>query len=141
MPKRQTYQRQPPGPNPIWQEDRHSDSIFLKRECWTEDSTTGDRIARAGSVIAIIDGGLDVSGITVSQPYGVPWSPTAAYGTGSDTADGILRADVDLAFHHQQVTIVTSGIVLEKYCKVPGGTVGDIPAAVKTDLSNIEWRG
>jgi hypothetical protein len=78
-----------------------------------------------------------MTGVT---PYFIPYSPTAAYGPGSDTPAGILDETYDVTVNDWQVTIVTSGIAIEKYCRVPGGQIGDIPAVVQTALTNIEWR-
>lgn len=139
MPTRASYTRQPLPAPVMHQVDRRSASGYLPRTYWPEDAH-GDRIARAGSIVAEIEGGLPEWDMTGTTPYFVPYSPTAAYGLGSDTADGILDETYDVTINDWQVTIVTAGIAIEKYCQVPGGQIGDIPDAVKTDLSNIEWR-
>ena len=139
MPRKVTYTREAPAGSVMSSVDRRSKTVFLPRSYWPANDD-GDRIANAGALCAIIDGGLNQSSMTGSQSYAVPYSPTGAYGTGSDTCDGILDATYDATFSTWQVTLATSGIAYETRCFVPGGTLGDIPAAAKTDLSNIELR-
>jgi hypothetical protein len=106
---------------------------------WPENDE-GDVIVYQGALCAIIWGGIPESDITISQPYVVPYSPSAAYGVGSDTCDGILPETYDETYSDWQVTLVDRGVAVENYCYVPGGAYGDIPAAAKTDLSGITWR-
>ena len=134
-----TYTRRARTPNPFHQVDRRGESGFLMKSYFTANDD-GDIIVEAGTVLAKLTGGINMASMTTSQPYYVPYSQTGAYGTGSDTAAGILDAPYDETYRSWQITPVTSGIVYEKYVTVPGGAIGDVPAAVKTDLSDIEFR-
>jgi hypothetical protein len=78
--------------------------------------------------------------MTSSQVYYVPYSSAATYGTGSDTAVGILAEPHDATLTDWPVAPVNFAQAYEKRCYVPGGKIGDIATAIKTDLSKIEWR-
>lgn len=113
---------------------------FLNRNCFPADADTGDRIVYQGLIVAQVNGGLEESEMTGSQPYYVPWSASAAYGTGSDTAVGIMDVWHDATVTDWQIAPVYHGQAYEKRCYCGGGPLGSIPASVKTDLSDITWR-
>ena len=78
--------------------------------------------------------------IAQSGSYYVPYSPTASYGTGSDTAVGILPDFVDATLDTEPVMEPGfHGRAIEAHCYVLGGAVGTVPDAVKTALSDIYW--
>lgn len=139
MPKRTTYTRRFVTGRPIHQDLGRTQDGFLVGSYWTANAE-GDKTVYAGAILAELEGGILESDMTVSQPYFVPYSATAAYGAGSDTAAGILAEDWDATYSDWQITLVNHGVAIEKYCYEPGGVYGDISDAVKTDLSNINWR-
>ena len=69
----------------------------------------------------------------------VPYSAAASYGTGSDTAVGVLHTHHDLTYGDKIVSPVWHAALRENYCYVYGGVLGTVPAAVKTVLDDIEW--
>jgi hypothetical protein len=71
--------------------------------------------------------------------YYVPYNASAAYGTGSDTAVGVLREFWNCTLGDPIVDVIVHGKLLEKHCFVLGGAVGTVPAGVKTDLPDIKW--
>lgn len=75
-----------------------------------------------------------------SGSYYVPYNVSASYGTGSDTAVGILNEFWDVTLFNRMISPVTEGTFYEKYCYEFGGTFGSIRAAVKTSLSHIQWK-
>ena len=139
MSKRTTYTRRSTTGRPIHSDLGRTQSGLLMRDYWA-DNSEGDRIVYAGAIMAEITGGVEASSMTVSQPYFVPYSATAAYGTGSDTAAGILAEDWDATYSDWQVTLVNRGVAIQKYCYVPGGEYNDISDDIKTDLTLIKWR-
>ena len=139
LPVNTNYTRRPRGGDPICQEISRLPTGFLVRDYFPADDN-GDRIVYQGLILAEVEGGVAASSMTASQPYYVPYSPTAAYGTGSDTAVGILAEMHDLTVTDWQVSPVDRGIAYEQRCYVGGGPLGVVPSAVKTDLSGITWR-
>lgn len=139
MPSRVTYTRRTTGGKPIHQALTRLPTGFLPASYWPE-TDEGDIRVYQGVILAEVTGGLPESDMTTAQPYYVPYSPGGAYGTGSDTAVGILEHDVDATYSDWQITPVDRGTAFEVYCYVPGGAYGDISAAVKTDLSDMKWR-
>jgi hypothetical protein len=137
----QSFQRRPLGGDPIHDEGRPArlKSGFLPKSYFPED-TNGDRLVWQGLVVAQVTGGVSESSMTGSQVYYVPWSASAAYGTGSDTAVGILREFHDETVTDWLVAPVFHGTAYEKRCYCGGGSLGSIPASVKTDLTRITWR-
>lgn len=75
-----------------------------------------------------------------SGSYYVPYSSTASYGTGSDTAVGMLNEFWDMTLFMKMVSPVTEGTFYEKYCYEFGGTFGTVSAGAKTALSHIQWK-
>lgn len=92
------------------------------------ENSYGDRFVYPGLVVAL------------SGHYYVPYNSSASYGTGSDTAVGILTTPVDATMDQEPViSPMYHGQVVEDHCYVLGSSLGSIPAAVKTDLNMIEW--
>jgi hypothetical protein len=135
----QNYTRKPLRGDPIHLELSRLPTGFLSKECFARD-TNGDRYVYAGLIVAEVNGGLYEGEITGSQPYYVPYSATAAYGTGSDTAVGILAEPHDETLTDWQIAPVDRGTAYEARCYVDPDVVGTVPAAVKTSLSDIKWR-
>lgn len=135
----QQYTRRPLGGDPIHQELTRLPSGFLNKLCFPTDAN-GDRVVWPGLVVSEVQGGLEEGEMTGSQPYYVPYSSSAAYGTGSDTAVGVLRERIDATVTDWQITPVDVGIAYEARCYVGGGALGDISAAIKTNLSRMKWR-
>lgn len=78
--------------------------------------------------------------VAQSGTYYVPYSAAASYGVGSDTAVGILPDFKDATLDTQPVIEPGyHGRVIEAHCYVLGGSVGTVPSAVKTALSDIYW--
>lgn len=137
----QNYQRVPLGGDPIHNEmtGMRRPTGFLVASYWPAD-TNNDRWIRQGALLAEVTGGVAASSMSGSQSYYVPYSPTAAYGTGSDTCVGILREDIDATLSDWQIAPVSHGTAYTSRCYVPGGALGDIPAAAQTDLTHMGWR-
>ncbi len=73
--------------------------------------------------------------------YWVPYSAGASYGTGTDTAVGIVREFHDATLGDPIIEPIIWGKILEKHCFVINGTVGTVPAGAKTNLSGkIFWE-
>lgn len=111
------------------------DNHFVKRESRFFDrsyvtvNTYDERYVYAGMILALDSG---------SNKY-VPYSAAASYGTGSDTAVGMLHEDYDMTYDEYMIEPVWHGTLLESVCYVYGGAMGTVPAAVKTTLMNIQW--
>lgn len=106
----------------------HKKSGFLVRSYFNEDQF-GQIIVRPGMVLALNSAGKYT-----------PYSATAAYGVGSDTAAGILQDPQDATYDEPAITVIVHGKLTEAHCYVYGATSrGNIPAAVKTTLALIEW--
>lgn len=71
--------------------------------------------------------------------YYVPYSAGASYGTGSDTAIGLLWQLHDLTYGDKMIAPTWHAVAVEEKCFLYGGALGTVPAAVKTALSNIKW--
>ena len=145
MPQRVEYQGTIEGQDPIFDEPSRLTRLrggFLIRSHFTaEASARGDLMVPRGLIVAQVEGGLEENQITGAQLYYVPYSATAAYGTGSDTADGILREGVNLTQpFNRTVAPVKTGEAYTSACYAAGGAMGDISAAIKTDLTGITWR-
>jgi len=69
----------------------------------------------------------------------VPYSASAAYGTGSDTALGVNIETLEMTYGDIGIAPMWHGKVREAYAFVYGGARGTIPAAVKTSLDDVEW--
>lgn len=78
--------------------------------------------------------------IAESGSYYVPYNVSAAYGTGSDTAVGILREMQDVTVQTTIVAPVTMGAVIEDYIYVYGSALDTVTTAIKTDLPHIRWK-
>jgi|WetSurMetagenome_2_1015567.scaffolds.fasta_scaffold229037_2 hypothetical protein len=106
--------------------ERKQGQFFLGSYIPTNDN--GDKIVYPGMIVA------------VSGSYYVPYNVSASYGSGSDTAVGILNEVWDVTLFNKMISPVTEGTFYEKYCYEFGGTFGSIRAAVKTSLSHIQWK-
>lgn len=71
--------------------------------------------------------------------YYVPYSAAASYGTGSDTAVGLLWHIHDLTYGDKMIAPAWHAVVREELCFLYGGALGTVSAAVKTSLDDIEW--
>lgn len=72
--------------------------------------------------------------------YYVPYNASAAYGTGSDTAVGVLREYWNATLGDPIIEPIVFGRLIEKHCYVLGGTLGTISSGIKSDLGHvIEW--
>lgn len=71
--------------------------------------------------------------------YYVPYSAAASYGTGSDTAIGLLWHFHDITYGDKMIAPTWHAIAREELCFVYGGALGTVPAAVKTALDDIHW--
>lgn len=74
--------------------------------------------------------------------YYVPYSATAAYGAGSDTAIGVLGQLVDLTYNDEAVAPVVHAKLIEAHCYVFPETQAQsrtIAAGIKTALNQITW--
>lgn len=74
--------------------------------------------------------------------YYVPYSATAAYGAGSDTAFGVLGQIVDLTMNDEGVAPVVHAKLIEAHCYLYGETQASsqtIAAGIKTSLNQITW--
>jgi hypothetical protein len=135
----ENYQRRPRGGYPIHVELTRLPGGFLNKECFPADAN-GDRIVYQGLVLAQVTGGLYASGMTPGQTYYVPYAADAGYGTGSDTAVGILAEIHDATVTDWQVAPVDRGTAYEKRCYEGGGPIGVVSALAKAGLSDIKWR-
>lgn len=88
-----------------------------------------ERYVRPGMVVAID---------TDTNKF-VPYSAGASYGTGSDTAVGVLDTFEILTLGDSAIAPLYHGKVIESHAYVFGTTLGTISAGVKTDLPDIEW--
>lgn len=74
--------------------------------------------------------------------YYVPYSATAAYGAGSDTAVGVLGQLVDLTWNSEAVAPVVHAKLIEAHCYIYGETQASsqtISATIKGHLDQIVW--
>lgn len=107
----------------------HLDATYIP-----EDSD-GYKIVEAGLVLAkaLVD-----TDATYGDHYKlVPYNESASYGTGSDTAVGVLDVQVDVTHCDEMVSVIYHGKLIEANCRVLGED--SIPAAAKTDLPDIYW--
>jgi hypothetical protein len=90
-----------------------------------------------------VEPGLVLAQDTSSKKY-VPYSAGASYGTGSDTAVGVLDQVVPLTLLTEATDAacepIYHGELVEAFCFVLGSALGTVPAGVKTDLPDIEWK-
>lgn len=106
---------------------KHS-SRFLDSSYIAAD-TYSNKYAYPGMIVA-----LDSS----TSKY-VPYSSGASYGTGSDTAVGVLTEFHDVTYGDKLIAPVWHAILKENYCFAYGGVLGTVSAAVKSALDDIEW--
>ncbi len=93
------------------------------------DDTAGQRYVRPGMVVAVD---------TDTNKY-VPYNSGASYGTGSDTAVGVLDTFEILTLGDTATEPVYHGKIIEAHAYVFGTALGTISAGVKTDIPYIEW--
>jgi len=145
MPRVVTYNGQVPGLDPIFDEppnlSRLRGGFLIRSHFEAEVSGRNELVVPPGLVVARMEGGVEENEMTVAQIYYVPFNASALYGTGSDTAAGIVRESIDLTDpFNRTIKPVHTAEAYTSGCYVAGGTMGDISAAIKTDLSNITWR-
>lgn len=133
------FQRKPRRGRAIHLELSRLPGAFLDTSGIPADSN-GDKVIEPGLILAQATGGFAASDVTPSQTYYVPYNSGAAYGVGSDTAVGVLDERHDATLTDWQVAPVDRGTAYERRCYVAGGSLGDIAAAIKTNLSGIKWR-
>lgn len=105
-------------------------SNFLDKNYFSEDALTHQTIVRPGLVLAQE---------TNTKKY-VPYHASALYGTGSDTAVGLLDVFQDVTTEDGQIAPVFHGKAIESLIYLWGdATLGTVPGAVKTALQMIEW--
>lgn len=111
------------------------DNHFVKRESrWFDSSYIAaneylEKYVYAGMILAVDSG----------TGYYVPYNVSAAYGTGSDTAVGVLHEDYDMSYAGYMVEAVWHGTLIESLCFIYGGAIGTVSNAVKTALDDIVW--
>lgn len=110
--------------------DRLHKSNWFKYDTIGLDSM-GQRYARPGMIVAQL-------GAAGSYKY-VPYSEAASYGTGSDTAVGVLDTFEILTLGDEAIDPISHGTLIEAHCYVYGEDLGNIPAGVKSALANIQW--
>lgn len=93
------------------------------------DDSQGERYVRPGMVIAID---------TDTNKF-VPYNASASYGTGSDTAVGVLDTFEIVTLGDSAIAPIYHGKVIESHAYVFGGTLGTISATIKTQLPDIKW--
>ncbi len=93
------------------------------------DGTTSLKYVYPGMVVAV-----DSS----TNKY-VPYSSGASYGTGSDTAVGVLDEYLDVTNGDEAITPIYHGKLIEQYCYVYGSAAGTIAGAIKTALDDVTW--
>ena len=134
----ENYTRRPLGGDPIHEERHRLPTGFLPKAYFVADDN-GDRFAWQGLVVAEVEGGV-AAGLMASQKYYVPYSAAGSYGTGSDTAVGIMAEFHDETLTSWQIAPVDVGTAYEARCYEGGGPLGTVSATAKTDLSDIKWR-
>jgi hypothetical protein len=82
--------------------------------------------------------GMVVAVDSATSKY-VPYSVGASYGTGSDTAVGLLVEPHDVTMGDKIVAPVWHAVVKESYCFLYGSALGSVTSGVKTALANIQW--
>ncbi len=103
-------------------------SNHLDRSYYTDDAAN-QRYVRPGLIVAQE---------TTTKKY-VPYNASALYGTGSDTAVGVMVEFQDATNEDPAVDPVFHAKIIEAHCYVWGGALGTVPAGVKTALNMIEW--
>lgn len=104
-------------------------SNWLDSSYIAADGTTGQKYVYPGLVVAV-----DSS----TNKY-VPYSAGASYGTGSNTAVGVMDEFLDVTFGDEAITPIWHGGLIEAYCYVYGSAAGTIAAGIKTSLDDIVW--
>ncbi len=82
--------------------------------------------------------GLVLAKDTATNKY-VPYSSTTSYGTGSNTAVGVLDRVMDVSLGDEAIAPIYHGALVEAYCFVYGGALGTISGTVKGHLADIKW--
>jgi hypothetical protein len=93
------------------------------------DDDNGERYVRPGMIVARN---------TDTNKY-VPYSSGGSYGTGSDTAVGVLDTFEIVTLGDTSVAPVYTGEIIEQNAYVFGGTLGSISAGIKSALTQIAW--
>lgn len=101
---------------------------FLDASYFTEDEAGEKRV----------DPGLVVAQETNTKKY-VPYNASGLYGTGSDTAVGVLDKPYFVTHDDVAVAPVYHGKLIEAHCYVWGVAEGTISGTIKSALNMIEW--
>lgn len=129
MPVRPTYTRRQHyevlaiGPHTRDPNNRLFDSTYLVADA------NNEKWLYAGTVAAVD---------STTDKY-VPYSSTAAYGTGSNTPVGVFETPYDMTLGDVAVQVLIQGAVKENYCLIFGGALGTISGTVKTALPRLMW--
>lgn len=128
---------------PIRTTRRHRQPLTVLRDNHFSQLTSRD--FDAGTYIADdsysekwVYAGIIVALDSTSSKY-VPYSVGASYGTGSDTAVGVLHETYEMTYDDRLVAPVWHGVCIESRCFIYGGAVGTVSNAVKSALDDIEW--
>ena len=121
--RRQHYDILGIGPHTRDPNNRLFDSTYLVADA------NNEKWLYAGTVLAVDS----------STTQYVPYSATAAYGTGSDTAVGLAETPYDMTLGDVAVAALIQGAVKEDYCLIFGGALGTITNTVKGHLTHIMW--
>ena len=101
-----------------------------------DPSTTLEHLVLPGLILA------EAASTSTLANYYVPYSATAAYGAGSDTAVGVLGQLVDLTWNDEAVAPVVHAKLIEAHCYVYGETQASsqtISSTIKTQLAQMVW--
>lgn len=83
--------------------------------------------------------GLILAQVGADQSYNyVPYDSGASYGTGSDTAVGILGDFLDVTLGNVATSPYFHGTFIESHCYI-GPQEDAVTASVKTDLKDAYW--
>ena len=106
-------------------------------ESYIAADTNGNKYVDPGMIIAW-------AAVADDATYGatykfVPYESGGSYGVNSDVAYGILDVRLNATLDGEAVSALYHGQLQERNIYVYGGTVGTVPAAVKTALPDIDW--
>ena len=111
-------------------------SNFFDESYFPEDSV-GNKYVDPGLIVAL-------AAVADDATYGatyrfVPYTSGGTYGVESDTPYGVLDIRLNATLQGEAIAVLYHGQLQERNCYVLGGTVGDVPDAVKTALPDIDW--
>lgn len=67
----------------------------------------------------------------------VPYNENGSYGTYSTYLEGVVPSLKDFTYQDQIIAPVSRAAVKEEHCYVYGGSLGDIPAGAKQNMSSL----